>query len=197
MDQIPVKLRCAACTQLASNAFRMPCCDQSICETCEFISRFLSVQRVPNSSIGQQSLDDSCPICLHEPVKADDCKINKALRNTIKAFLRKKVIERDQALKQELASRAPATPATPENTNTNGASDNDAPRISAAPAAGSAEQHVVPPSRSREASEISKPADGPEHETDGQKLSSDAQMDIPRPSIEVSRLALHLIRLTY
>lgn len=35
MEEIPVKLRCAACNQLANNAFRMPCCDQSICESCE------------------------------------------------------------------------------------------------------------------------------------------------------------------
>ena len=35
IDEIPVKLRCAACDKLAVDAFRMPCCDQSICEECE------------------------------------------------------------------------------------------------------------------------------------------------------------------
>lgn len=33
-DDIPFKLRCAICNNLAVNAFRLPCCDQSVCETC-------------------------------------------------------------------------------------------------------------------------------------------------------------------
>lgn len=33
-DEIPFKLRCAICNKLAVNAFRLPCCDQSICEAC-------------------------------------------------------------------------------------------------------------------------------------------------------------------
>lgn len=34
-DEIPIKLRCAICSRLAVNAFRLPCCDQAICETCK------------------------------------------------------------------------------------------------------------------------------------------------------------------
>ena len=34
-DEIPFKLRCAICNKLAVNAFRLPCCDQAICETCK------------------------------------------------------------------------------------------------------------------------------------------------------------------
>lgn len=33
-DEIPFKLRCAICNKLAVNAFRLPCCDQAICENC-------------------------------------------------------------------------------------------------------------------------------------------------------------------
>lgn len=33
-DDIPIKLRCAICSKLAINAFRLPCCEQAICETC-------------------------------------------------------------------------------------------------------------------------------------------------------------------
>jgi hypothetical protein len=33
--EIPFKLRCAICSNLALNAFRLPCCDQSICESCK------------------------------------------------------------------------------------------------------------------------------------------------------------------
>lgn len=35
MEEIPIKLRCAACNKLAVNAFRLPCCEQSICENCK------------------------------------------------------------------------------------------------------------------------------------------------------------------
>lgn len=37
-DDIPIKLRCAICSRLAVNAFRLPCCDQAICGTCKLIS---------------------------------------------------------------------------------------------------------------------------------------------------------------
>lgn len=118
-------------------------------------------------------------------MKGDDCKINKALRNTIKAFLRKKGIERDQALKKELASRAPATPATPDNTTLNDASNREASRASAAAAECPAEPSVQPPPDACETSVVSKSADGLEQKLDGRSSSSEAQMDIPRPSIEV------------
>lgn len=36
-DEIPIKLRCAICSKLAINAFRLPCCEQAICETCTSI----------------------------------------------------------------------------------------------------------------------------------------------------------------
>ncbi len=136
-------------------------------------------------SIGQQSLDDACPICLHEPVKGDDCKINKALRNTIKAFLRKKGIERDQALKKELASRAPATPATPDNITLNETSNHEASRASAAVAENPAGLKAQPPPDACEISMVSKSADGLEQKPDERGSPSEAQMDIPRPSIEV------------
>lgn len=138
-------------------------------------------------SLGQQSLDDVCPICLHEPVKGDDCKINKALRNTIKAFLRKKGIERDQALKKELASRAPSTLATLDNTILNDDFNHEASQASVtAAAAYQTKPSVQPPPDACEMSVVSNPADGFEQKPDGQGASPEAQMDIPRPSIEVS-----------
>jgi hypothetical protein len=33
-NDIPVKLRCAVCNRCAVNAFKLPCCDQAICENC-------------------------------------------------------------------------------------------------------------------------------------------------------------------
>jgi hypothetical protein len=40
-DEIPIKLRCANCSKLAFNAFRLPCCEQAICETCTMLRDFL------------------------------------------------------------------------------------------------------------------------------------------------------------
>ncbi|CAG7946397.1 unnamed protein product [Penicillium nalgiovense] len=89
-DEIPFKLRCAMCNKLAVNAFRLPCCDQSICETC------------------QASLSDTCPVCTHTPVSPDLCKPNKALRTTLKAFLRTEEKKREK-------DRQSAAPPTPSN----------------------------------------------------------------------------------
>lgn len=69
-EDIPAKLRCAICSKLAVNPFRLPCCEQAICEDC------------------QSTLPASCPVCEHSPLSAEDCKPHKSLRTTIKVFLR-------------------------------------------------------------------------------------------------------------
>ncbi|KAG9237151.1 hypothetical protein BJ875DRAFT_533101 [Amylocarpus encephaloides] len=89
-DEIPIKLRCAICSKLAVNAFRLPCCDQIICETC------------------QSALPSSCPVCEHTPVSADDCKPNKALRTTIKIFLRTEEKKREALRAKEAKAWPPA-----------------------------------------------------------------------------------------
>ncbi|CAG8958150.1 hypothetical protein HYFRA_00000499 [Hymenoscyphus fraxineus] len=95
-DEIPIKLRCAICSRLAVNAFRLPCCDQIICETC------------------QSTLPSSCPVCEHTPVSAEDCKPNKALRTTIKIFLRTEEKKREVLRQKEVKDTPPATPLEPE-----------------------------------------------------------------------------------
>ncbi|KAJ5108152.1 hypothetical protein N7456_004827 [Penicillium angulare] len=90
-DEIPMKLRCSVCNTLAVNAFRLPCCDQSICEPC------------------QTSLSDTCPVCAHTPVSPDLCKPNKALRTTLKAYLRTEEKKREK----ERQANAPPTPTIP------------------------------------------------------------------------------------
>lgn len=45
---------------------------------------------------GQTSLPKSCPVCAHTPLTADDCKPNKALRLTVKAFLKSEEKKRDK-----------------------------------------------------------------------------------------------------
>ncbi|KAI9691659.1 MAG: hypothetical protein M1822_007730 [Bathelium mastoideum] len=90
-EEIPIKLRCAGCSKLAVNAYRLPCCDQSICENC------------------QSSLPESCPVCTHKPLSAEDCIPQKSLRLTCKAFLKSETKKRNKP-KEEPAT-TPVTPA--------------------------------------------------------------------------------------
>ncbi|KAF2400645.1 hypothetical protein EJ06DRAFT_581740 [Trichodelitschia bisporula] len=98
-EDIPIKLRCASCNRLALNAFRLPCCEQNICETC------------------QSTLPEACPVCSHSPLHAKDTKPLKTLRLTVMAFLRniEKRREKERAGNQTEtpALATPATAATP------------------------------------------------------------------------------------
>lgn len=104
-DEIPFKLRCAICNKLAVNAFRLPCCDQAICEGCK-CCLFAAFDK-SDKHLGQNSLPDTCPVCEHTPLSSDLCKPNKALRTTLKAFLRTEEKKREK-------ERQAALPATPE-----------------------------------------------------------------------------------
>lgn len=132
---------------------------------------------------GQASLPQACPVCLHEPVKADDCRPNKALRTTIKVFLKKKGIEREAARKQEAVEKVTATP---NNTST--------PQLDAASDIAHIQASTAPASKNFESKK-----DGPMQPGDrSQKMTSSKassahmtlpnadQKDIPRPSIEVN-----------
>lgn len=55
--------------------------------------------------LGQVTLPDNCPVCAHTPLSSDLCKPNKALRTTLKAFLRTEEKKREK-------DRQSATPAT-------------------------------------------------------------------------------------
>ncbi|GME34906.1 hypothetical protein GTA08_BOTSDO00643 [Neofusicoccum parvum] len=96
-EEIPIKLRCAICNKLVVNAFGLPCCDQSICGNC------------------QSSLPDSCPVCSHSPLSADDCKPKKNLRLTVKAYLKSEEKKRDKERAVGIAGK-PETPVTPGGT---------------------------------------------------------------------------------
>lgn len=58
---------------------------------------------------GQSSLPESCPVCDHNPISPDLCKPNKALRTTLKAFLRTEEKKREK----ERPSATPVTPTIP------------------------------------------------------------------------------------
>ncbi|KAL9592909.1 MAG: hypothetical protein Q9179_006257 [Wetmoreana sp. 5 TL-2023] len=165
MDDIPVKLRCAACNKLAVNAFRTPCCDQSVCESC------------------QSTLPQACPICLHEPVKAEDCRPNKTLRMTIKAFLRKIMTERDKTQKKQTVDKASAVPPTGQVSETGGRPSSTVPDATSATQPSHVSNVTASPS---EVSSIPHSADHPKPLEEGKSLPTEAQKDVPQPSIEAT-----------
>ncbi|KAJ3578706.1 hypothetical protein NPX13_g1858 [Xylaria arbuscula] len=90
-DELPTRLRCAICSKLAVNAFRLPCCETAICENC------------------QASLPSSCPVCEHTPVSAADCTVYKSLRTTVRVFIKTEEKKRE-ATRPKANGSAPVTP---------------------------------------------------------------------------------------
>ncbi|ESZ92976.1 hypothetical protein SBOR_6642 [Sclerotinia borealis F-4128] len=162
-DEIPIKLRCAICSRLAVNAFRLPCCDQAICETCH------------------STLSSSCPVCEHTPVASEDCKPHKSLRTTIKVFLRTEEKKRMDALAKQSKETPPATPvdvlSTPIQSNVLAGLVDDTPKaLEDAPSASDVKTYV----------ESAKPAEenGASAETGASELAQAEEHDVPQPSIE-------------
>lgn len=106
------------------NAFRLPCCDQSICETCSSKLFNNSLHSANHYHLGQASLSDTCPVCAHTPVSPDLCKPNKALRTTLKAFLRTEEKKREK----DRQSAAPPTPTIPTPAASEPAAEDAAPK---------------------------------------------------------------------
>lgn len=85
------------------------------------------------SLLGQASLSDTCPVCTHTPVSPDLCKPNKALRTTLKAFLRTEEKKREKD-RQSAAAPSDAVPvdanpveSAPQNGDTAPADNVDTP----------------------------------------------------------------------
>lgn len=134
---------------------------------------------------GQTTLPQACPVCLHEPVKADDCRPNKALRTTIKVFLRKKGIEREAARKKELLEKVAATPGTTDTLQNDGTPDLPQSQIPTPLPGGHTETVADGAQVSRGISHTPQSANGSKVSATPQIVSTEDQMDIPRPSIEV------------
>ncbi|CAK7245627.1 MAG: hypothetical protein STHCBS139747_007211 [Sporothrix thermara] len=94
-DDIPTKLRCAICSKLAVNAFKLPCCEQLIDETCH------------------STLPSTCPVCEHTPLSAADCNPNKVMRSTIRVFIKTELKKRETTRAKQTKEAAPLAPATP------------------------------------------------------------------------------------
>lgn len=58
---------------------------------------------------GQSSIAEACPVCAHSPISPDDCKPNRNLRNTVKAFIKSEEKKRAKE-KENTAATTPAVP---------------------------------------------------------------------------------------
>ena len=118
----------------------------------------------------------------------DDCRPNKALRTTIKVFLKKKVMERETARKKEAMEKAiptPATPATPLPDQTT------APNLSETPAPPPVPAIVDSSDAKQGFRDVSQPTEAQDNaglKTEGSIIPTEAQKDIPQDSIEVKSL---------
>jgi hypothetical protein len=158
------------------NAFRLPCCDQSICETCEHHLSY-SAYPVTDIALGQSSLPSICPVCEHSPVASEDCKPHKSLRTTIKVFLRTEEKKREALRLKEAKDTPPATPIEP--TPAPAAVPTPVSPIAPVPndfLTGEIKTELSPSTNTAEVL--------PVNPKDVEKLQ-EAQQDIPQPSIEV------------
>ena len=78
--------------------------------------------------VGQVTLPDTCPVCAHTPLSSDLCKPNKALRTTLKAFLRTEEKKREK-------DRQSATPAAGTATAGDTPAPSEQPAAATPPAA--------------------------------------------------------------
>ena len=112
----------------------------------------------------------------------DDCRPNKALRTTVKVFLKKKGMERETARKKDAVEKVVATPATPLPEQT------PVPQPSGTPA-------LLPTSTlvdgsdskqgSRGVSQTPQAQEEAGSKAGGSVIPTEAQKDIPQESIEV------------
>lgn len=117
-------------------------------------------------------------------MEAEDCKPNRALRTTVKVWLKKRHAEREAASRREIASRPPATPATPATPDLEEKSSQRMAPASGAPLASVVETGAGERLRSREASDPQSTS-GATSRNEEQSAISEVKEDIPQPSIEV------------
>ena len=117
-------------------------------------------------------------------MEAEDCKPNRALRTTVKVWLKKRHAEREAASRREMASRPPATPVTPATTALEKTSSQQMAPASSVPTVGVVETRASERPRSREVSDPHSTS-GATARNEEQNTISEVKEDIPQPSIEV------------
>ena len=118
----------------------------------------------------------------------DDCRPNKALRTTIKVFLKKKVMERETARKKEAVEKAFATPATPAPPVSEQTPASQLPETPAPLSSSTAVDSSKPKQGSRDVSQPPHAQDDAGPKTEASNIPTEAQKDIPQESIEVKPL---------
>ena len=128
-------------------------------------------------SIGQSSLPQACPVCLHEPVKADDCRPNKPLRATIKAFLKRKLVDQKKLSTDKGAAQSSSS-AIPQALDPSAVVGSQKPP--------QVDTGTDQNQSARELSRLPTGLDEARASSDRHGVPTEAQRDVPQPSIEVS-----------
>ena len=137
------------------------------------------------SSQGEANLDNECPVCLHSTVDKTLIKPNKTLRTTIKAFLKKKVMEKEtQRKKDETLKLAPVIAAAPLMSAIPETPITDSGKFHDLPAKDGVNGNALT-NGTTNAHETSPTVLSADRESVKEPNTAEAQMDIPRPSIEV------------
>ena len=115
----------------------------------------------------------------------DDCRPNKALRTTIKVFLKKKVMERETARKKEAVEKVSATPAPPATPLPDQTSAPQAPETLVPAPLSVVVDSSGAKQGSRDVSQTPQTQDDAGSKTEESAVPTEAQKDIPQDSIEV------------
>ncbi|KAF3915338.1 hypothetical protein AA313_de0204964 [Arthrobotrys entomopaga] len=149
LEEIPVRLRCSMCNNLAQDAYRLPCCEQSICGNC------------------QSSLPTVCKICDHSPLNADECKVHSSLRTTVTIFLR--TAEKKYGLLAKTKKDTASAPQTPVEKPT------EAPAASKSPEASRAASIPAEPEKGSATQDKEEKVNGKAEERNGLAGSENGQ----------------------
>ena len=115
----------------------------------------------------------------------DDCRPNKALRITIKVFLKKKVMERETARKKEAVEKVAASPAPPATPLPDQISAPQPPQIPVPAPISVVVDSSGAKQGSRDVSQTPQIQDDAGLKTEESAVPTEAQKDIPQDSIEV------------
>ena len=72
--------------------------------------------RITDKRLGSKSLSEECPVCQHSPLDGSECKPNKSLRMTVKAYVKseeKKRSVKTAAVVESVETPAPTVDSTP------------------------------------------------------------------------------------
>ena len=125
-------------------------------------------------------------MCLHEPISKDDCRPNKALRTTVKAFLKRKGIELEAAKKKEMKNAMATDPDIVSPTAKDLSHEKPREQTLSEKAGGNQVGEGDAKLEKEDLAASAGDGSGPHGAPPRPGGSVDAQRDIPQKSIEVS-----------